>query len=121
MSTVDKGWTIDKDWSDIEALLPANPRGAVVGAQAQVLHLLISTQDPKKHPSRELALEALRSVDWIPDVFIESVDEVLRLGDPIGVDGVSALAESEAKEYFDRAKRVAAMLTALAWPVTAAP
>ena len=70
---------------------------------------------------RKLALEALRSVDWIPDVFIESVDEVLRLGDPIGVDGVSAVAESEAKEYFDRAKRVAAMLTALAWPVTAAP
>ena len=101
------------DWSSIESQIESNPRGAVIGAHAEVVHGLIDTQPDGKHTSRSKAIAELESRGWIPKAFMESLEEVLSLGDPVEKNGRAVIAEDDARNYVAAAKSVAETLQTL--------
>jgi hypothetical protein len=101
------------DWSAIESQIDSNPRGAVIAAHAEVLHGLIDTQLDVNHTSRSLALADLESRGWIPKAFMDSLEEVLELGDPVERNGKAVIAEDDARNYVAAAKSVAETLETL--------
>ena len=103
-------------WSDIERQLHDKKyRAAVLQADSEVLHALLSTQvSGSDRISRKQALTELRARTWIPEVFIESVEEILNLGDEAIERPDLEITQAEAANYVSAAKSVWETLTKVA-------
>lgn len=113
IETIKKAPATQFDWSSIERQIDSNPRGAVVAAHAEVLHGLIDTQGDVNHTSKSMAIAELESRGWVPKVFIQSLEEILELGDPVERNGRAVIAEADARNYVAAAKSVAETLQTL--------
>jgi len=113
IETINKTVATQFDWSAIESQIDSNPRGAVIAAHAEVLHGLINTQGDVSRTSKSMALADLESRGWVPKAFIESLEEILELGDPVERNGRAVIAEDDARNYVAAAKSVAETLQTL--------
>jgi hypothetical protein len=113
IDTIKKATAAQFDWSTIDRQIDSNPRGAVIAPHAEVLHGLIDTQGNANHTSKSMAIADLETRGWVPKAFIESLEEILELGDPVERNGRVVIAEDDARNYVAAAKSVAEILQTL--------